>query len=83
MIANKNLDGKISGLAENGFLTTHNAEILQELRFLGSEAVHNLYQPPLSELGLAIDIIELVIENLYMIDRKARSLKESRENRKK
>jgi len=79
----KNLDGKIAGLAENGLLTNDNAEILHELRFLGNEAVHQLYEPPLSELALAIDIIELTIENLYMVSRKARSLKESRESRKK
>lgn len=79
----KQLDGKIAGLAEQGLLTPDNAEILHELRFLGNEAVHNLYEPPLSELSLAIDIVELVIENIYMIRRKAGSLRDSRETRKK
>jgi len=78
-----NLDGKISSLASKGFLTTDNAEILNELRFLGNEAVHELSRPTIEELSLAIDIIELTIENLYMIKRKALNLQQKRTSRKK
>jgi hypothetical protein len=79
----KNLDGKIAGLATKGFLTVDNAEVLHELRFLGNEAVHDLTQPSIEELGLAIDIIELIIENIYMMRSKALSLQAKREIRKK
>lgn len=79
----KNLDGKISGLASKGFLTVDNAEVLHELRFLGNEAVHDLTQPSIEELGLAIDIIELIIENIYMMKHKALNLQQKRANRKK
>lgn len=78
----KNLDGKISGLSIKGYLTTDNTEILHELRFLGNEAVHELSQASIEELGLAIDIIELVIDNIYMIKRKALNLQEKRNSRK-
>ncbi len=78
----KSLDGKISGLSLKGFLTPDNVDILHELRFLGNESVHKLYKPPISELALAIDIIELVLENIYIIRKKAFKLKESRESRK-
>lgn len=82
-ITSKKLDGKIAGLAEQGLLTPGNADILHECRFLGNDAVHEIYHPPLDELSLAIDIIELVIENIYMIGRKAGQLRNRRENRKK
>ncbi len=78
----KNLDGKISGLSTKGYLTADNAEILHELRFLGNEAVHELSEPSIEELGLAIDIIELVIDNIYIIKRKALNLQEKRNSRK-
>jgi Domain of unknown function (DUF4145) len=78
----KNLDGKISGLATKGFLTVDNAEVLHELRFLGNEAVHDMTQPSIEELGLAIDIIELIIENIYMMKRKALNLQQRRASRK-
>ncbi len=78
----KNLDGKISGLATKGFLTTDNAEVLHELRFLGNEAVHELSKPTIDELGLAIDIIELILDNIYMIRRKALNLQQKRTSRK-
>lgn len=81
-IRSKKLDGKIYGLAEKGFLTPSNAEILHELRFLGNSAVHELATPSLSEISLALDIIELVIEYIYIIGRKAHQLKNSRTNRK-
>ena len=79
----KNLDGKISGLATKGFLTSDNAETLHELRFIGNSAVHELSQAPIEELGLAIDIIELVIDNIYLMKRKALNLQEKRTSRKK
>lgn len=80
-INSKRLDGKIYGLCEKGFLTSNHVEILHELRFLGNAAVHELITPSLSEISLALDIIELVIENIYIIGRKAHQLKNSRTNR--
>ncbi len=79
----KNLDGKIAGLAAKGFLTSDNAEVLHELRFLGNDAIHELSEPSKEELLLAIDIIELVLDTIYEIGVKARRLKASRDGRKK
>lgn len=78
----KKLDGKISGLLANGYITGDAAETLHELRFLGNEAVHELSRPSIEELGIAIDVIELSIENIYMIKRKTKHLQERRANRK-
>ncbi len=74
----KNLDGKISGLLQRGFLTPHNADTLHELRFLGNKAAHEIKPPTIEELGIAIDIIENIIENIYLLTRKAESLKARR-----
>ncbi len=78
----KKLEGKISGLSEKGFITVSNSDILHELRFLGNAAVHELSTPSLTELSTAIDIIELVIDNIYMVSHKASTLKNRRINKK-
>ncbi|WP_286926203.1 DUF4145 domain-containing protein [Flavobacterium sp. UBA4197] len=78
----ENLQKKIEGLAEKGFLTTGNAEILHSLRFIGNDALHELSAPNKHELKLAIDIIEHTIESLYEIEFKAHNLKTKLSQRK-
>ena len=82
-VRRKNLQGKISGLWEKGILTTKNSEILHEHRFLGNEAVHELSQPSIDELNLAIEIIEHTIDSLYEIPEKAIELQKRKAKRKK
>lgn len=77
-----NLETKIEGLAEQGFLTTGNATILHNLRFIGNDALHELAAPTKSELKLAIKIIEHTIESLYELDYKAKRLASHRAIRK-
>ncbi len=77
-IKSSGLDGKIYGLASNGYLTSDNAEVLHELRFLGNAAVHELTNPSIEDLSIAIDIIELVIDNIYELKHKAKRLMRNR-----
>ncbi len=69
------LPGKIYGLMEEGYLTEGNVEILLHLRFLGNEALHNLSRPSKEELKLAIEILDHVIDNIYVINRLGEELK--------
>ena len=78
-----NLQGKINGLHEKGKLTKENAEILHEHRFLGNTAIHDLSAPTKEELGLALEIIEHVFDNLYEIPEKALQLKHKRLRKQK
>jgi len=77
----KDLLGKISGLSEKGFMTGQNAELLHEHRFLGNEAVHQLARPTRKELGLAIDIVEHLLDSLYELPGKGGELKRLRVER--
>ncbi|MGU7812666.1 DUF4145 domain-containing protein [Burkholderia sp. AW49-1] len=83
IVRKNNLEGKISGLAEKGFLTQGSAATLHELRFMGNDAVHDLDRPPLDELRLAIEIVEHMFEHLYEIPEKASALRSSKLSRKK
>lgn len=73
-----NLQGKINGLHESGKLTSQNADILHEHRFLGNDAVHELSSPSKEDLGLAIEIVENVFDTLYEIPNKGMRLKSKR-----
>lgn len=77
----KNLDGKIEGLASKGFLTSSNARVLHDLRFLGNEAIHSLSAPSVEELKLAIQIIEHSLENIYELQHQALKLRAAKANR--
>ena len=70
-----NLEGKIAGLHEKGFLTEKSSDILHEHRYLGNDAVHELSQPSKDELRLAIEIIEHAFESIYQIPQKGEELK--------
>lgn len=79
-IRSEGLNGKIYGLASNGYLTSANAEVLHELRFLGNKAVHELTNPSIDDLHIAIDIIELVLDNIYELKHKAKGLMRKRKS---
>lgn len=79
----KDLIGKINGLHEKGLITKKQAEILQEHRYLGNDALHSLDTPSKKSLRIAIEIIEHTLDSLYEISDKADELARQRERRKK
>ncbi len=76
-----NLEGKIAGLHERKLLTIDQANHLNEHRYLGNEALHELQQPSTAELRLAIEIIEHTLKSLYEIPEKTKLLKSSKAKR--
>ena len=78
-----NLEGRIGGLQEKGFLTQSSAQTLHDHRYLGNSAVHELARPATDELKLAIEIVEHVLEQLYELPEKAAELHRAIARRKK
>ncbi len=79
----RNLEGKIAGLQEKGYLTKKQSDVLHQHRYLGNEAVHELAQPSRDELALAVEIIEHVLDSVYEIPQKALDLQAKRAMRSK
>lgn len=69
-----NLEGKINGLVEKDFIGAKQAAVLHQIRFLGNDAAHDLYQPTPEEVNLAIDIVEHLLEQVYEQPAKAKAL---------
>lgn len=72
------LGGKINGLAEKGIISKNNAEALHEHKFMGDKAVHEFESPEKKELQLAIEIVETIIDSIYIVPRKVKKLKSKR-----
>lgn len=69
------LEKKIIQLAEKGILTKKNSVILQDLRFIGNRALHELKLPTEEELKIGLEIIEITLNSIYQIESKSNDLK--------
>ena len=68
-IVGENLERKIEGM--KSLLPGSIVKNLHEFRFIGNRAVHELEAPKTFELGLALEVIEDILNFLYALDYKA------------
>ena len=78
-----NLQGKINGLAERGFITANQALNLHKIRFLGNDAAHQLDIPTAEVVSHAIDIVEHLLNQVYEQPAIAKELSARKRPRKK
>jgi hypothetical protein len=71
----RTLENKIDDLVKKGILTAKNAQILHRTRLLGNRAAHEIEAPSDPELDVAFDIVENLLETVYIIPKKAERLK--------
>ncbi|MCL2312028.1 MAG: DUF4145 domain-containing protein [Firmicutes bacterium] len=67
-IAGRNLEIKINNLVRNKLITDKDGKRLHSIRFLGNDSVHEMDVPKKEKLRIALDIVEHLIKNLYLID---------------
>jgi hypothetical protein len=77
-----NLQKKIDELAKRNLLTTTQAELLHEERYLGNAALHELETPSAQDVEDGLRIVEGLINTIYILPSKAKRLKERREFKK-
>jgi len=68
-IRSRKLAGKINGLVEKSVILPKQAEIIDQLRDLGNEVVHEIKVPKRSTLSKGIAIIEFLLEHTYDLDK--------------
>jgi len=71
----RTLEEKINDLVIKEILTKKNALILHKTRLLGNIATHEAKAPSDTELDVAFDIVENLLETVYIIPKKAERLK--------
>lgn len=62
-----NLSQKINSLVEQEVLTKGGADILHKLRILGNDSAHEVKPHNSIQLGLAIDVIEHLLQGVYIL----------------
>ena len=67
-ITGRNLEVKINNLVKNKLITEKDANRLHSIRFLGNDSVHEMDVPNEAKLRAAIEIVEHMLKNLYLID---------------
>jgi hypothetical protein len=82
IVRKTNLEGKVEGLREKGFVTVDHSTVLHETRLFGNEAAHELQRPRPETVKSAVEIMEHTLENMYELTVKARSLRLSKRTRK-
>lgn len=63
---------KINRLREKGVITKADCERLHQARFMGNDSTHEIVAPERSHLLLVLEVINNIINNLYIIDEKCR-----------
>ncbi len=67
-IVGRNLEVKINNLAKNKLITEKDAHRLHSIRFMGNDSVHEMEVPKEPKIRIALNIVEYLINNLYLID---------------
>lgn len=70
-----NLKEKINSLVKLGTLTQADSEILHTMRDLGNESAHNIKPQSDENLRIALDVVENLLQSVYILPKIARDLK--------
>lgn len=68
----KNLGERIDNLVVQGVLTKEGASILHKLRVLGNKSAHEVKPHDEVQLGLAVDVIDHLLQGVYILPRHAK-----------
>jgi len=63
-----------------GVLTKDGADILHSLRNMGNDAAHEVKPHSEVELNVAFDVVENLLENVYLLPQKAKKLPKKNTN---
>jgi hypothetical protein len=73
-VRGSNLKERIDSLADAGFITPEGAKIFHHLRFMGNAAAHDMKAHAPSEMNAAFDVIEYLLQGVYVLPRQAEML---------
>jgi len=68
---------KLKKLEAGGFVSAHNVEILDAALDAGSAATHRGHKPEEFEVDTVMDIVENLLQAVYVLPRMAQTLKET------
>ncbi len=82
-LINGNLQNKIDALVSQKLLTPAQADLLHEERYLGNAALHELATPASQDIEDGLQIVEGLLNTIYVLPVKAKRLRDRREGNNK
>lgn len=79
-ISGNNLEKRIDQLYKNGHVSNSDKKRLHAIRFLGNDAAHEVKQPKESDLRVALEIVEHLLNSVFILEKKSQSLETIIEN---
>lgn len=73
-----NLEKKIDELSKKGIITALDCERLHAARFMGNESAHQIEKPDREHVLTVLEVINNILNNLYIIDKKFKEVIEYR-----
>ncbi len=70
-IKGKDLQQKINNLLKEKLITEKESKRLHSIRFLGNDSIHEMLKPEPRKLYIVLEIIEHLLNNIYLIDQNA------------
>lgn len=79
-ISGTNLQKRIDSLFKAGHVSNGDKKRLHAIRFLGNDAAHEIKEPNPSEIRIALEIVEHLLNTVYILERRAANLETVAEN---
>lgn len=66
-IAGKDLEVKIKKLNQSGYISKGNTSLLNGIRFIGNDSIHEMKKPTDDEIKVSLRVVEHLFENVYIL----------------
>lgn len=73
-LSGNSLEKRIDQLFKGGYVSNGDKKLLHAIRFLGNDAAHEIKEPKESELRVALEIVEHLLNSVFILEKKAQSL---------
>ncbi len=73
-ISGTSLEKRIDQLFRAGHVSNGDKRRLHAIRFLGNDAAHEIKEPPERDIRIALEIVEHLLNSVFILERKARDL---------
>jgi len=79
-ISGTNLQRRIDFLFKAGYVSNGDKKRLHAIRFLGNDAAHEIKQPKTHEIRIALEIVEHLLNTVFILESRAKGLETIAEN---
>jgi hypothetical protein len=73
-VSGSGLEKRIDQLFKAGHVSSGDKRRLHAIRFLGNDAAHEIKEPKESDIRIALDIVEHLLNSVFILEKKAKSL---------